>query len=55
MKKNEYLVQIAVIEARDLVAKDSSGSSDPFVKITVGNLPTQVSTAKMKATTAVFN
>lgn len=40
MKKNEYLVQIAVIEARDLAAKDSSGSSDPFVKITVGNLPT---------------
>jgi hypothetical protein len=39
MKKNEYLVQIALVEARDLAAKDASGSSDPFVRITVGNLP----------------
>lgn len=39
MKKNEYLVQISIIEARDLAAKDSAGSSDPFVRISVGNLP----------------
>ena len=28
-----------VVEARDLQAKDSSGTSDPFVRISVGNLP----------------
>ena len=39
--KKEYLVQITVIEARCLKPKNSSGLSNPFVKIKCGNLPVQ--------------
>lgn len=41
LKQREYLVQVTVIEARHLAAKDD-GSSNPFVKMKVGNLPVQV-------------
>jgi hypothetical protein len=30
---------VTIIEARNLKGKDGSGTCDPFVKITVGNLP----------------
>ena len=37
----EYLIQITVIEARCLKPKNSSGLSNPFVKIKCGKLPVQ--------------
>lgn len=40
---------------RDLKGKDKSGAVDPFVRITVGNLPPQVTTTRKAANTAVFN
>lgn len=36
-EKKEYLVQVHIIEARGLAAVDTTGASDPFIKITVGN------------------
>ena len=33
MDKKEYLVGVTIIEGRNLRGKDSSGTSDPFVKI----------------------
>jgi hypothetical protein len=53
--KKEYLVQVTVMEARHLKGKDASGTSDPFVKITVGNLPPQVTTTAKASTSAVWN
>ena len=53
--REEYLVQVTVMEARQLKGKDSSGTSDPFVKITVGNLPSQVTTTAYGAASAVWN
>ena len=38
LKRREYLVQVNIQEARDLKGKDDNGTSDPFVKLTVGNL-----------------
>lgn len=53
--REEYLVQVTVMEARQLKGKDSSGTSDPFVKITVANLPAQVTTTAFGAASAVWN
>ena len=39
-KRKEYLVQVTVIEGRHLTDKDE-GTSNPFVKLTVGNLSAQ--------------
>lgn len=53
--REEYLVQVTIMEARQLKGKDSSGTSDPFVKISVGNLPQQVTTTAFGAASAVWN
>ena len=53
--REEYLVQVTIMEARQLKGKDASGTSDPFVKITVGNLPAQVTTTALGAASAVWN
>lgn len=47
LKKKEYLVQITIIEARHLAAKDD-GSSNPFVKMSCFDLPVQVSEVQDK-------
>lgn len=39
--KKEYLIQVTIIEARCLKPKNSSGLSNPFVKIKCGSLPVQ--------------
>ena len=55
-KKQEYLVQVTIVEARNLVGKDEgSGTSDPYVKITVGNLPPQVSTTAKATNSMAWN
>ncbi|CAD8189110.1 unnamed protein product [Paramecium pentaurelia] len=54
-QRQEYLVQVQVIEVRDLKGGDKTGACDPFVKISVGNLPPQVTTTRKAANTAVFN
>ena len=33
LERKEYLVGITIIEARNIVGKDSGGTSDPFLKI----------------------
>ena len=38
-EKQVYLVQIHIVEARNLSGMDEEGTSDPFVRIKVGNLP----------------
>ncbi|EGR29194.1 hypothetical protein IMG5_161100 [Ichthyophthirius multifiliis] len=45
---------LTIIEARNLISNSSDGS-DPFVKITVANLTSQVTDMKSNANTVVFN
>lgn len=33
--RNEYLVQVTIVEARNLKGSEGTGSCDPFVRITV--------------------
>lgn len=54
-KKTEYLVQVTVVEARNLRGKDASGTSDPYVKITVANLAPQVTTTAKATTSMAWN
>ena len=54
-KKKEYLVQVTIVEARNLVGKDTNGTSDPYVKITVANLPAQVTTTAKTTTSMAWN
>lgn len=54
LKKKEYLVQITIIEARHLAAKDD-GSSNPFVKMSCFDLPVQVSEVQDKKLNPVWN
>eukprot|EP01022_Parablepharisma_sp_SALTPOND_P029649 TRINITY_DN742_c1_g1_i1.p2 TRINITY_DN742_c1_g1~~TRINITY_DN742_c1_g1_i1.p2 ORF type:complete len:1121 (-),score=124.91 TRINITY_DN742_c1_g1_i1:15245-18607(-) len=53
--RKEYLVQVTVIEGRYLKGLDSGGTSDPYIKITCGNLEPQVTVPKEKTNTAVWN
>ena len=34
LEKKQYLVGITIIEGRNILGKDASGQSDPFVKVT---------------------
>ena len=54
-KKQEYLAQVTIMEATEIKGKDSSGTSDVFVKITIANLPSQVTTTAKSSTSAVWN
>jgi hypothetical protein len=53
--RKEYLVQVTVIEARYLKGLDSGGTSDPYVKITCGNLAPQVTVQREKTNEAIWN
>ena len=53
MIKKEYLVQINIIEGRNL--RGESNTVDPFVKISVGNLYPQVTTIAKSNATPVWN
>lgn len=53
-RKKEYLVQVTIIEARFLVAKDD-GSSNPFVKMTCSNLPVQATELVERNLSPVWN
>lgn len=33
LEKKEYLVGITIIEGRNIIGKDSGGTSDPFLKV----------------------
>ena len=55
LEKNEYLVQITILEGRKFQAMDDNGTSDPFIKITVADLPPQVSQMSEGTTNAVWN
>lgn len=35
--KGDGLIELAVIEARDLIAADFRGTSDPYVRVQYGN------------------
>lgn len=48
--RKEYLCQVTIIEARDLVGLDSSGSCDPFIKVTCGNAGSQATTCEESTT-----
>jgi Ca2+-dependent lipid-binding protein len=37
LEKKEYLVGITIIEGRNIIGKDSAGTSDPFLKIKVAD------------------
>ena len=54
-EKKEYLVQATIIEARHLAGKDSSGMSNPFVKLKCGDLPVQSSEVIYETLTPVWN
>lgn len=53
--KKEYLVQVQIIEARQIKGKDASGTSDVFVKITVANQPPQVTRTVPRTNSAIWN
>lgn len=55
MEKKEYLVGVTIIEARTLQGKDKAGTSDPFVKISCANMPSQVTQKKYQTNAAVWN
>lgn len=50
LAREEYLCQITIVEARHLASEEASGSVDPFVKITCGNLPPQATTCETATT-----
>ena len=52
-KRKEYLVQVTIIEGRQL--KGVQTTCNPFVKITVANLPPQVTPITKGSSTAVWN
>lgn len=54
-EKKEYIVQVTIGEARNLKAVDSSGLCDPFIRITVANLPPQVTDPEEKTTSVSWN
>jgi hypothetical protein len=54
-EKKEYLVQATVIEARHLTGKDSSGMSNPFVKIKCADLAVQTTEVLHETLTPVWN
>lgn len=55
MEKKEYLVGVTILEARDIKGLDGGGTSDPFVRITCGNLDAQVTRTVYKTNSAVWN
>lgn len=55
MEKKEYLVGVTIIEGRNIKGKDSSGTSDLYVKLNCANLPPQVTKKKFEANAAVWN
>ena len=54
-ERKEYLVQVTVIEGRHLKNLGTKGTSDPYVKITCGNLSPQVTIQKEKTSIAIWN
>ena len=44
------MCQITIVEARHLISEESSGTVDPFVKITCGNAPPQATTCETATT-----
>ena len=53
--KTEYLVQIQVVEARQIRGKDASGTSDAFVKINVADQPPQITRVALRSSSAIWN
>jgi hypothetical protein len=53
--KKEYLLQATIIEARHLKGKDSSGMSNPFVKLVCGDLPAQATEVVYESLTPTWN
>jgi len=53
-EKKEYLVGVTIIEARNIIGKDSSGTSDPFLKIKCAD-KVQQSMKKYEQNSAVWN
>lgn len=54
-QQKEYLVQVTVIEARNLVGKSDDGLSNPFIKIICGDLPAQATEIIYGSLTPVWN
>lgn len=53
--KTEYLVQVQIIEARQIKGKDASGTSDAYVKITVADQPPQITRIAPRTNSAIWN
>jgi Ca2+-dependent lipid-binding protein len=53
--RKEYLCQVTVIEARNLKINNSTGMADPFVRITVANLPPQITNPLAEQTSGAWN
>ena len=49
------MVGVSVLEARDLTAKSSRATLDPFVRINCGNLDPQITQIKYKSNSATWN
>ena len=53
--KTEYLVQVQVIEARQIKGKDASGTSDVYVKISVADQQPQITRIAARTNSAIWN
>ena len=54
METREYLVGVTVIEARNIKGKDDSGTSDPYVKVSLGD-QVQITKIKFKTNNIFLN
>lgn len=53
--RKDYLCQVTVIEARNLKINNSTGMADPFVRITVANLPPQITNPLQERTSGQWS
>ena len=53
--RKEYLCQVTIVEARNLRIKSSTGVADPVVRVTVANLPPQITNPIFEKTSGTWN
>ena len=46
--RKDYLCQVTIVEGRELVSLDASGTCDPFIKVSCGKAPPQATTTEFE-------
>lgn len=55
LERKEYLCQVTIVEGRELSGTDSSGTCDPFVRVTCGNADPQATTTESETNNPSWN